>query len=493
MYLDFINLVSTAYKDQQHQLIWSIKGENNRIAENLFSFVENAPRYGLYPSDYSYHQIKNMREQLKNDSTAKKDAALWARLDLVMTNSFFKLTRDLKHGRLAHDSTTLRKDSLLNDSFYLAQLSAVVNSRQLSEVLHGLEPKHAGYDSIKAYLPSFLDSANFFHYTKLTWPTKDSIAFYQSLQKRLYEEKLLDTVVTSPDTAVIAAALRKYQTRKKFKVTGRPNENTVNSLNTTDLERFRTIAINLDRYKHLPDTMPSTYVWVNIPSYMLTVLDSGAVDMESRVIVGTTKTSTPLLKSDITNFITYPQWTVPYSIIFKEMLPQIKKDIGYLAKQNLMVVDKNDSIIDPAQVQWSKLSKTNFPYLIKQRQGDDNSLGVIKFQFRNRYSVYLHDTNARWLFTKSQRALSHGCVRVKEWEQLANFLVRNNQDKFPPDTLQAWITRQEKHVVSGFPRVPVYIRYFTCEGKGGKINFFEDIYRHDRILAERYFADKTLD
>ncbi|HYC27489.1 MAG TPA: L,D-transpeptidase family protein, partial [Chitinophagaceae bacterium] len=379
------------------------------------------------------------------------------------------------------------------DSFLIAQLQTAVQSRQVAEVLNALEPKYEGYDSIKAYLPRFLDSAKFVPYTHLQYPYTDSLAFYTSLAQRLREEHLLDSANISPDTATLAAAIRKYQVSKKLKSTGRPNENTVNYLNMTDQERFKIIAINLDRYKQLADTMPTTYVWVNLPSYLLTVWDSGFVEFQSRVIVGSPKTSTPLLRSNITNFITYPQWTVPYSIIFKEMLPQIQKNISYLAKQNLMVVDKNDSILDPALIHWSKLSKTNFPYLIKQRQGDDNSLGVIKFNFANKYSVYLHDTNARWLFTKSQRALSHGCVRVKEWEQLAHFLVRNNQEKYPADTLKAWIGRQEKHVVSGFPRVPVYIRYMTCEGKNGKLNFFEDIYKLDRILAEKYFADKTLD
>ncbi len=491
--LPYINVANTVYKDNAYELIWSIKGETNRIADNLYTFIKQARLYGLFPSDYAFRQLGNFRDLVLSDTLARKDAALWARHDLMMTNSFLQLVKDLKHGRLPADSTTLRKDSILTDSFFIAQLQSAVQSRQVNEVLHALEPKHAGYDSIKAYLPQFLDSARFVPTTYLQYPYKDSIAFFNALQQRLKELRLLDSNYTSPDTAVLAAVLRKYQLSKKLKPTGKPNENTVYNLNMTDQERFKVIAINLDRYKHLADTMPATYVWVNLPSYLLTVWDSGYVDFESRVIVGSTKTRTPLLKSDITNFITYPQWTVPYSIIFKEMLPQIQKNINYLAKQNLMVVDRNDSIIDPAKVQWSKLSKTNFPYLIKQREGDDNSLGVIKFNFRNKYSVYLHDTNARWLFSKAQRALSHGCVRVKEWEQLANFLVRNTQEKYPTDTLHAWIQRQEKHVISGFPRVPVYIRYFTCEGKDGKLNFFEDIYRQDRILADRYFADKTLD
>jgi murein L,D-transpeptidase YcbB/YkuD len=249
----------------------------------------------------------------------------------------------------------------------------------------------------------------------------------------------------------------------------------------------------MDRYKLLPDTLPRTYAWVNLPSFMLQIYDDDTLVFQSKIIVGGPMTRTPLLTSDISNFITYPQWTVPYSIIFKEMLPKIKEDVDYLNKQNLMVVDMNDSVLDPHKIRWAKLNKNHFPYQIRQKQGDDNSLGVIKFNFRNKYSVYMHDTNARLLFGKSFRALSHGCVRVKEWQKLANFLVRKDTVKYSPDTLRAWIKRQEKHWVGGFPRLPVYIRYFTCEGKGGRIRFYDDIYGEDRYLLEKYFADKTVE
>jgi murein L,D-transpeptidase YcbB/YkuD len=212
----------------------------------------------------------------------------------------------------------------------------------------------------------------------------------------------------------------------------------------------------------------------------------------SRVIVGAPKTRTPLLNSEISNFITYPQWTVPYSIIFKEMLPKIQKDVSYLVKENLMVVDKSDSVINPDSINWAALNRSRFPYLLRQRQGDDNSLGVIKFNFRNKYSVYLHDTNARWLFGKSERALSHGCVRVQDWQKLSNFLVRADTLRFPKDTLKAWIGRQEKHVISGFPKLPLYIRYFTVEEKQGKLKFYDDVYGEDRQLNEKYFAGKAI-
>ncbi|MBO9572369.1 MAG: L,D-transpeptidase family protein, partial [Chitinophagaceae bacterium] len=163
-------------------------------------------------------------------------------------------------------------------------------------------------------------------------------------------------------------------------------------------------------------------------------------------------------------------------------------DTNYLKKQNLMVVDKNDSVISPSTINWSKMSKNHFPYLIRQREGDDNSLGVLKFNFRNKYSVYMHDTNARWLFSKTDRAMSHGCVRVQNWQHLAFYLVRNDSIKYNPDTLTNWISRQEKHVVSGFKKLPVYIRYFTVDGEAGKLRFYEDIYAEDKVLTEKYFS-----
>jgi L,D-transpeptidase YcbB len=195
-----------------------------------------------------------------------------------------------------------------------------------------------------------------------------------------------------------------------------------------------------------------------------------------------------LLTSELSQFITLPQWTVPYSIIFKEMLPKIQKNPEYLIKENLMVVDKYDSIIDPFTIDWSKMSKTYFPYLLKQRQGDDNSLGVIKFNFRNKYSVYMHDTNARGLFSRKNRAMSHGCVRVQEWEKFAHYLVRNDSINFHRDTVNAWISRKEKHVVNLGERVPLYFRYFSVEGSNGKLLFFEDIYQEDKAVRQRYIV-----
>jgi L,D-transpeptidase YcbB len=486
-------LVNKLYEKKDFAPIWCGLQTWLPAGDSLFSFIEHAREYGLFPSDYHYRALNGIRQKIATDTMAQKDAAIWSRAELMLSDAFFLICHDLKKGHLPYDSVTLRTDTLLGDDYYLAVFDQLQQSGSVTNVFHTLEPKHRGYDSLKVGLKYFLDSIQTFkRYTYINYPDKDSARLYNLLQRRLFEEDIAPSPSQTMDTAAWRQAISQYQTAMGIKVTGRINENTVGKLNNTNWEKFKRIAITLDRYKLLPDSLPATYIWVNLPSFAMRVIDADTVVMESRVIVGQPKTRTPLLTSAVSNFITYPQWTVPYSIIFKEMLPQIRKSTDYLRKQNLMVVDNNDSIIHPDSVKWYKLSKNYFPYLLKQRQGDDNSLGVLKFNFPNKYSVYLHDTNVRWLFGNNNRALSHGCVRVKDFLKLADFLVRNDTLRYHPDTLRNWIKRQEKHVVSGFKRVPIFIRYFSCEGKGGKLKFYDDIYGEDKLLRERYFADKVI-
>ena len=482
------SLVRNVYENNNFTAIWSAEGKYSSIGDSLNNFIKASMHYGLFPTDYHLKVLNGIQHKIDTDSLATKDAALWSRADVLLTDAFLRIASHLKRGRLPYDSTS-RKDTLINfDSISLNALNTVMITKSLTNILHELEPKLPGYVELRAGAIGYVDTTEFRQYTYLQYPYTDSVSFFGLLEKRLLEEKLFDSLPPQLDTTTFRKAIGKYQAAKKLKVTGRINENTVKSLNDTNWERFKRLAISLDKFKLMPDTMPPIYVWVNIPGYYLKVVEADSVALESKVIVGATKTRTPELYSEISNFITYPQWTVPYSIVFKEMLPAIQKDVAYLEKQNLIVVDKYDSVLDPEKIDWKKLNKKRFPYQIKQREGDDNSLGVMKFNFRNKYAVYLHDTNARWMFQKSGRALSHGCVRVQDWRDLAHFLVRNDTIKYSTDTLASWIVRQEKHVVSGFKKVPLFIRYFSCEGSYGKVKFYDDIYGDDKILAERYFS-----
>lgn len=485
--------VKAWYSARDSQRTWSNREEWLWAADSLYTFIRHSETYGLFPSDYHLRPLTLAYHKLKSDSLAMLDAAMWARADLLFTDAFMQIAKDLKLGRLATDSITLRKDTLLTDSFYVSLLTNVFEKKTLTPLLEELEPRHEGYIQLRKALKSFIDTMDRTNYTYLSYPFEipsDSVVFIKNLQSRLYESGFFPFNDRPADTAELTAAVKTYQAQNNLVVDGIAGPMVVKSLNNNDHEKFITIAINLDRYKQLPDTMPVRYVWVNIPSYRLRVWDTDTLRLESKIIVGRSQTRTPVLTSTLTNFIVFPQWTVPFSIIFKEMLPKIREDVGYLDEQNLMVVDKNDSIIAPDSINWFRLNKKYFPYLLKQREGDDNSLGVIKFNFRNKYSVYLHDTNARWLFSKTNRALSHGCVRVQQWQKLSDYLVKNDSLRYKPDTLAAWMKRKEKHTVNFSRKIPIFIRYFTCEAEDGKVVFFDDVYAEDRIARQKWFSNK---
>ena len=369
-------------------------------------------------------------------------------------------------------------------------------------MIESLQPKHKNYWELKKGIKRFVDSMDRREYTHVTYPfkrgdLKDSLHFIKVLQKRLLESNSIDAIKGLPDSARLYRAIKKYQLNNGLKADGIYGRQLVNSLNNNDIEKFKRIAITLDRYKQLPEKMPLNYVWVNIPGYYLELVNNDTVVLESKVIVGKPETRTPVLTSEISDLITYPTWTVPNSIIVKQYLPKLKNNPNYISKIGLKLMNYKGEIIDPNTVNWSKYSR-GIPYKVMQGSGDNNSLGVIKFNFSNPYSVYLHDTNQRYLFKNASRALSHGCVRVQEWEKLAYYIADNdsilstNRDslKYSTDSIKNWIANKERHRIDVQNHIPLFIRYFTCIGKNGIIRFYEDIYGEDKILLEKYFARK---
>ena len=161
-----------------------------------------------------------------------------------------------------------------------------------------------------------------------------------------------------------------------------------------------------------------------------------------------------------------------------------------------LVVDELGNEVDPSTIKWSQY-KDYIPFKVVQGSGDDNALGILKFNFPNKYSVYLHDTNQRYLFSNKKRALSHGCVRVQAWDSLAIFILRNDslrgKNAVPVDSLQTWLATKQKKYIPVRKPIPLFIRYFTCDVNAeGKLVFYEDIYEEDMKLRETVFANKTL-
>jgi murein L,D-transpeptidase YcbB/YkuD len=493
--------VKEFYTVNNYKNNWSEKEFLLPVADSFIKFIAKCKRYGLFPEDYHHQPLTSIQQMFAADTlaqNARRDAVLWSRADILLTDAFLTMARHVHKGRLKTDSIYNNYDSTLGNSYYHQHLNRFFENESITSILSQLEPRHKAYHDLKNAIPSFLDSADFSkRYTHLSYPYKDSIGFVKKLIRRLKEEGYVDGSVTKLDSASLAQVLKKVQKQRNLTVDGKFGNQLASSLNNTPIEKFKLIAVNLDRYKLMPDTLPKTYIWVNIPSYYLKLINDDTVVLESKIVVGTPKTRTPLLTSSISDIVTYPQWTIPNSIIIKEILPALKRNPGYLARKGYELFTWGGKPVDPYSVNWAKHTK-GIPYKIVQGSGDANALGILKFNFPNQYSVYLHDTNQRYLFKNENRSLSHGCVRVQQWDKLAWYIfaldsteaIKNNSNYLPSDSIRSWLARKEKHIIPVKTKVPVYFRYFTVIGKNGKLVFYNDIYSEDRQVREAYFSNK---
>jgi L,D-transpeptidase YcbB len=493
-------ILADIYNQKAFSPQWSSSQKWLTQGDSLLLFIENAKLYGLFPTDYHSHQLSVIKKLFAADAFKDKetqDAASWARADLMLSDALISIFHDIKLGRLPNDSITLRKDSVLAEEFISSKFNAAASGLPLNVIVSTLEPKHKGYRELKDAIKNFLDKADFNPITQISFPNKNQQELRASVAKRLFETGYIDSTFTEVDSLRLASILKRFQKDKKLTVDGKIGAQTIRILNLSDQEKFDHIAITMDRYKMLPDSLPEKYIWVNIPSYSLRLISDDTLVLNSKVVVGKPITRSPVLTSAVSEIITYPQWNIPASIVEKEIIPGMKRDTGYLRKKGYMLLNSKNEEVSPDSVQWAKYKKT-IPYKVIQGSGDDNALGVLKFNFPNKYSVYLHDTNQRSFFSNDSRALSHGCVRVQEWQKMAYYIMNNENSsstnsKVKPisvDSLTHWLEIKEKHSIPIRSKVPVFIRYFTCEVNDGQINFFEDIYGEDKKMIELLFANK---
>ena len=271
-------------------------------------------------------------------------------------------------------------------------------------------------------------------------------------------------------------------------------------------ESKRILLINLERLRWKNKPFENKYVIVNIPDFNLNVIDSGKSVLKMKVCVGQGRNmdnantlvayndtckvdnpnehETPLLNSLIHSVDVNPVWNIPRSIANKEILVEAAKDRFYLSNKDIDVY-KNDTLVeDPEEIDWTKITKENSPYEFKQKPGADNSLGKIKFLFKNKSSVYLHDTPVKSAFYRKMRAVSHGCVRLGDPQGLALNLFGPG-DKY--DEIAKDMAADNPNPTSIYlpKKVPVYITYVTCwADEDGKLQFRNDVYGQDIVLYE---------
>ncbi len=251
-----------------------------------------------------------------------------------------------------------------------------------------------------------------------------------------------------------------------------------------DSARLVAQALNVYRWINRQARGAERLALVNVRGAYLVGMDStGKEVIRMNVIVGKSGSPTPGLDTYATNVVTYPYWNVPKSIAIGEMLPRIQENVYYLERNGIEVLDKNGEIVDEHTIDWSALSEEEFPYRFRQETGEDNSLGVMKVNIENPYAIYLHDTNVRTLFDEKERWRSHGCIRLEQPAQLANFLAGEKilKETFVEDAVATPEVDRKPSTLPFKKKVPIFIYHLPADvNQAGQLIYFDDVYGLDK-------------
>jgi murein L,D-transpeptidase YcbB/YkuD len=252
--------------------------------------------------------------------------------------------------------------------------------------------------------------------------------------------------------------------------------------------QYEQVALNLERWRWDDIPPEAEYILINLPAYELEVIARDSVQRRHRVVVGKPETPTPTLSSRLSYFTLAPDWHVPQSIATKEILPRLKKDPGYLYRNNYRLTDAQGRGRNPWHINWANVTEENFNFTVRQSACCDNALGNIVFRFANPYSVYLHDTPARALFKSAGRALSHGCIRLQNPMLLAAYLLRREGRPVQLPTEDECAEMPRPRDVRLNRPLPLYVRYATCTAENGQLRFLADVYHRDEALRQALFG-----
>jgi murein L,D-transpeptidase YcbB/YkuD len=287
-------------------------------------------------------------------------------------------------------------------------------------------------------------------------------------------------------TDSLAAAARAFQGRMGLAQTGRIDSATLAEANVPIAMRIRQIMLNMERLRWVPDATPANYILVNIPEYRLHVYQDSAYLFGMDVVVGNAATATSIFMGQLSVVDFDPYWNVPNSIVRKELLPHLRLDPDYLDKLDMEAVAEG-RVLDLHEINWRKYT-TGVPFLIRQKPGPKNSLGLVAFFFPNSYDIYFHDTPAKSFFNESSRAFSHGCIRLSQPEKMADYIFRNTRD-MDSTRIRELMDAGEEKKIAVHPAIPVFIVYFTAwVDHNGLLNFRPDVYGHDAKLAKEIFG-----
>jgi len=500
-------VIQNIYAQTGNKPLW-IGAQNTKKMSQLIQALKD-PLFNYKNKQFDQKAIKKLLYNLDNNNVSvKKQAAVYARLDLLLTNSMVRLVRFIVQGdvdwnlvqkkfKALKESNDIRIDWEMSKKAFPNQdrlVSAVVNGN-IHGYLSSLIPMEKRYKKLVKLLKDYrvMDKFPKIKYSKSSLKPGDWSGRVVDVKKRLQISgdypKNADLDRTFGKT--LEKAVITYQKRYLLKVDGKVDKTMTYYLNQPAKKNIQAIITNLDKTKLYPKSFESEHIEVNIPDFNLRYYKNNRKIMKMGIVVGRMDRPTPLFSDKIEYMVVNPTWTVTDNLIKRDLIPVLKEQPDYLQEHNFRVFSGKKEV----EVNYEMLapfinSDKRVPYRFVQYPGDNNALGRIKFMFPNKYAVYLHDTDNKTLLTRRYKLYSSGCMRVDKPFKLMDILLENAKKNYSRSDIENIIATNKPKTIRLRKSVPVHMIYFTAYEEDGLAFFKHDVYMFDKIIEESVAGHK---
>jgi murein L,D-transpeptidase YcbB/YkuD len=475
--VDVSRAVIDFYTQRNFRAAWT----NDSDVAQLLKRLSDTQADGLDPRDFRIDELARAAASMR---TTAPTPAQRATFDIAATHTYITALLQLRRGKVDPSRLELQWNFDPVDVDPREDVKGFFNAIETHEVARAFDqapPQNAIYGRLRgglAQLRKVRDTGG--------WPQivagqvlKPGVtdASVVALRARLTAGGYLDkpTATRLDYDEDVTSAVKKFQTEQYLPVDGVVGATTLAALNVPIEARIDQIRVNMERARWLLYKLQGTFVIVDIAGYKVAYYRNGKAIWRSRVQVGKPFRSTPVFQSEITYITFNPTWTVPPTILVKDILPKILKDPHYLDANLIRAIDRDGAVVDPSTIDWHNPRGIT----LRQDAGPDNSLGQVVIRFPNDYSIYLHDTPHRDLFAQSRRATSSGCIRVENPLQLVELLF-NDPVRWNTDAIQAQLANGKTENITLPVKVPVLLAYWTVDlSNDGRVAFKPDVYGHD--------------
>jgi murein L,D-transpeptidase YcbB/YkuD len=475
--------VGIFYELLEYQPAWT----DRDYVGDMIALLGESYLEGLNPDDYHYGELLALRQEYQAD-WADKDY-IRAQFDVLLSDGILLYARHLLEGKV--DPRTLDSSWNYSRRDFVPETAAktlvkAIGQRRVVPVLEQLKPDSAAYRQMRerlAYYRHLADTEQFFFVPdgKVMKPAETSPEILL-LRRRLKQLSYVNP--NSPESEFfdpgLEQAVRDFQKDHSIDSDGIVGRQSFEVLNMSFQQRVDKLRINMDRLRWISLDVSDDFILVNIAGYELYYFREKSLVWETDVMTGTINTRTPIFQKRLSYLEFNPTWTPPRSIINRSLFASFKADPGYAVKKNYQFLDSSGNSIDPYKIDWNRYTGMNFPYRVVQMPGPANAMGQVKFMFPNRHAVYLHDTPSKALFSRTSRAFSAGCIRVKNPLELARILLDDPNSWSAQDIDNLLASGKPQQVARIQRNIDVLLMYWTVSPTTtGGMQFHPDIYQLD--------------